>query len=65
MDRPWVRILMRPGLTLQRLTTRTPTLDQLAVAITSLRAVMTSEQLAEVDARSRAVAAPLPAFGTA
>ena len=42
---------MRPGLLLQRLTTRTPDLDQLEVAITSLRAVMTAEQLAEVDAR--------------
>jgi uncharacterized protein YqhQ len=47
----WVRALMRPGLLLQRLTTRQPTLDQLEVAITSLRAVMTAEQLAEVDAR--------------
>jgi len=42
---------MRPGLLLQRLTTRTPDLDQLEVAITSLRAVMTAEQLADVDAR--------------
>lgn len=53
----WVRIAMRPGLALQRLTTREPALDQLEVAITSLRAVMTAEQLAEVDARpARAVA---------
>ena len=42
---------MRPGLVLQQLTTREPDLDQLEVAITSLRAVMTAEQLAEVDAR--------------
>ena len=42
---------MSPGLALQRLTTREPTLDQLEVAIASLRAVMTAEQLAEVDAR--------------
>ena len=47
----WVRIAMKPGLALQRLTTREPTLDQLEVAIASLRAVMTSEQRAEVDAR--------------
>ena len=32
---------MRPGLALQQLTTREPTLDQLEVAIASLRAVMT------------------------
>jgi uncharacterized protein YqhQ len=52
MDRRAVRVLMRPGLALQRLTTREPTLDQLEVAITSLRAVMTAEQLAEVEARA-------------
>jgi uncharacterized protein YqhQ len=63
----WVRVLMTPGLMLQRLTTRQPTLDQLEVAIASLRAVMTAEQLAEVEARApRGVAAtPRPAFGTA
>jgi uncharacterized protein YqhQ len=52
MDHAVVRALMRPGLLLQKLTTRTPDLDQLEVAITSLRAVMSSEQLADVDARS-------------
>jgi uncharacterized protein YqhQ len=63
MDRRWVRIVMRPGLRLQRLTTREPTLDQLEVAIVSLRAVMTAEQLAEVDARpARELRGPLPAF---
>ncbi|MDP9333313.1 MAG: DUF1385 domain-containing protein [Actinomycetota bacterium] len=51
MNRGVVRAMMRPGLLLQRLTTRRPDLDQLEVAITSLRAVMTAEQLAEVDAR--------------
>ncbi len=65
MDRRWVRILMRPGLALQRLTTRRPSFDQLAVAITSLRAVMTAEQLAEVDARTHAPAVAIPAFRTA
>jgi uncharacterized protein YqhQ len=52
IHRRWVRVLMRPGLWLQKLTTRQPDLDQLEVAITSLRAVMTAEQLAEVDARA-------------
>jgi uncharacterized protein YqhQ len=51
MDKRWVRITMRPGLTLQRMTTREPTLEQLEVAIASLRAVMTSEQLTEVESR--------------
>jgi uncharacterized protein YqhQ len=70
MDRRWVRIAMRPGLALQRLTTRQPNLDQLEVAIASLKAAMTAEQLAEVAARSAAPArglssSPRPAFGTA
>lgn len=51
MDRPFVRRLMAPGLALQRMTTRQPDLDQLEVAIASLRAVLTAEQLAEVEAR--------------
>jgi uncharacterized protein YqhQ len=66
MQWAWVRVLMRPGLALQRLTTREPTLDQVEVAIVSLRAVLTAEQLAEVESRSqRAIGtAPRPAFGT-
>ena len=51
VNKRWVRALMRPGLLLQKLTTREPDLEQLEVAITSLRAVMTAEQIAEVDAR--------------
>lgn len=49
-----VRALMAPGLALQRLTTREPSLDQLEVAIASLRAVLTDDQRAEVDARAAA-----------
>ena len=59
MQYRWVRILMRPGLLLQKLTTREPSLDQVEVAIVSLRAVLTAEQLAEVNARA-AYAAPAP-----
>jgi uncharacterized protein YqhQ len=51
MDKRWVRVAMVPGLTLQKLTTREPSLDQLEIAIASLRAVMTAEQLEEVEAR--------------
>jgi uncharacterized protein YqhQ len=63
----WVRILMKPGLALQRLTTREPALDQVEVAVASLRAALTAEQLAEVEARSRRVAPARvqPALGTA
>ena len=66
-DKRWVRIAMIPGLALQKLTTRQPSLDQLEVAITSLRAVMTAEQLAEVDGRARVStpSAARPAFSTA
>ncbi len=51
MDKRWVRVTMKPGLTLQKMTTREPSLEQLEVAIASLRAVMTREQLAEVESR--------------
>lgn len=52
IQRRWVRLLMKPGLLLQKLTTREPDLEQLEIAITSLRAVMSAEELAEVDARA-------------
>jgi uncharacterized protein YqhQ len=52
MDKAWVRVLMKPGLLLQKLTTRQPTLDQVEVAVASLRAVLSAEQLAEVDTRA-------------
>jgi uncharacterized protein YqhQ len=52
MHRRWVRVMMKPGLWLQKLTTREPDLEQLEVAITSLRAVLSAEQLAEVEARA-------------
>ena len=39
----WARILMWPGLQLQRLTTREPELAQLAVAIAALEAVLAEE----------------------
>ena len=50
-DKPVVRFLMRPGLALQKLTTREPSLDQLEVAIAALRAALTADQRTEVDAR--------------
>jgi uncharacterized protein YqhQ len=42
--RGWVRAVMYPGLQLQRLTTREPALDQLAVAIASLKAVLARQE---------------------
>lgn len=38
IHRRWVRALVRPGLALQRVTTREPSLDQLEVAIVALQA---------------------------
>jgi uncharacterized protein YqhQ len=42
-NRRWVRTVMWPGLKLQLLTTREPDLDQLAVAIAALQAVLEHE----------------------
>ena len=41
--KPWARALMAPGMQLQRLTTREPDLDQLAVAIAALETVLAVE----------------------
>jgi len=49
-SRGWVRALMWPGLKLQLLTTREPALDQLAVAIASLQAVLELETPGELSA---------------
>jgi len=48
--RRWVRALMWPGLKLQLLTTREPDLDELAVAIASLEAVLALEQPGDLTA---------------
>jgi uncharacterized protein YqhQ len=48
--RRWVRALMWPGLKLQLLTTREPDLQQLEVAIASLRAVLERETPGELSA---------------
>ncbi len=48
--RAWVRALMWPGMKLQLLTTREPDLDQLAVAIAALEAVLERERPGELSA---------------
>jgi uncharacterized protein YqhQ len=48
--RRWVQIVMWPGLKLQLLTTREPDLDQLAVAIAALEAVLALEKPGELSA---------------
>jgi uncharacterized protein YqhQ len=49
-SRRWVRAVMWPGMKLQLLTTREPDLDQLAVAIASLEAVLALETPGELSA---------------
>jgi uncharacterized protein YqhQ len=49
-SRRWVQALMWPGLKLQLLTTREPDLDQLAVAIAALTAVLEREKPGELSA---------------
>jgi uncharacterized protein YqhQ len=48
--RRWVKALMYPGLQLQKLTTREPDLDQLAVAIAALDAVLETQKARAVTA---------------
>jgi len=48
--RAWVRAVMYPGMQLQRLTTAEPDLDQLAVSIASLKAVLAEQEHANVSA---------------
>jgi uncharacterized protein YqhQ len=49
--RRWVRAIMWPGMQLQLLTTREPDLDQLAVAIAALEAVLALEDPSELSAK--------------
>ncbi len=48
--RRWVQVVMYPGLQLQRLTTREPSLDQLEVAIAALNAVLAHETPGDFNA---------------
>jgi uncharacterized protein YqhQ len=49
-SRRWVRAIMWPGLKLQLLTTREPDLDELAVAVAALEAVLALEKPGELTA---------------
>jgi uncharacterized protein YqhQ len=51
--RRWVRAVMWPGLQLQKLTTREPDLDQLAVAIAAMQAVLAVEDPRNVSDADR------------
>jgi uncharacterized protein YqhQ len=60
VDRPWVRVLIAPGLTLQRLTTREPDERMIECAIAALKPVLAADgiewQTAQSDAQPAAVA---------
>jgi uncharacterized protein YqhQ len=49
-NNPIVRVLMKPGLWLQKITTRPPTEDQIEVAIRAFEAVLPQEERAKVPA---------------
>jgi uncharacterized protein YqhQ len=53
-NKRWARVLMWPGLQLQRLTTREPDLRQLAVAIAAMEAVLAVEDPLAASAADRA-----------
>jgi uncharacterized protein YqhQ len=64
LDRRWAQLLVRPGLALQRLTTREPSPAQLEVAIAALQAVVPASVTATAPQPSSVVtpvAAPVPA----
>jgi uncharacterized protein YqhQ len=64
LDRRWAQLLVRPGLALQRLTTREPSPAQLEVAIAALQAVVPASVTATAAQPSSVVtpvAAPVPA----
>jgi uncharacterized protein YqhQ len=46
----WVQLIMAPGMQLQKLTTREPDLDELAVSIAALQAVLEVEKPGEASA---------------
>lgn len=52
-QKAWVRALMSPGLQLQKLTTREPDLEQLAVAIAAMNAVLEVENPKDASAEDR------------
>jgi uncharacterized protein YqhQ len=49
----WVQWLMWPGMQLQKLTTREPDLDQLAVAIAAMDAVLENEDPRNASAEDK------------
>jgi len=55
VDSPFVKMLIQPGLWLQRITTSTPDLEQLEVAITALKAALGEEYKHELVGKEESV----------
>jgi uncharacterized protein YqhQ len=63
-DRAWLRVASKPGIWMQRLTTREPVADQVEVAVASLLAALDPDERREVEARGEIAPAALEAeFG--
>ena len=58
MSHLWVRVIVRPGLWLQKVTTRPPSNEQCEVSIASLQEVFTPDQSEEVAQRTNIWAPP-------
>jgi uncharacterized protein YqhQ len=61
-DNPLIKLLIAPGLALQRMTTREPDLKMLEVSIAALKKLLTDEQLA-VEVETIAASETMPAPG--
>jgi uncharacterized protein YqhQ len=57
--KPWLAWASKPGIWLQRITTRQPTPDQIEVAVASLLAALTPDERTEVDQRGPVAAGAL------
>lgn len=60
LDKPWVRVIIKPNLALQHLTTRQPSLDMLEVAIVAFKHVLVSEGMLD---ESEVAATPVTSTG--
>ena len=49
LDKAWIRVMIKPNLALQHLTTNEPSLDMIEVAVVAFKRVLLSEGLLEAD----------------
>ncbi|MCU0512438.1 MAG: DUF1385 domain-containing protein [Anaerolineae bacterium] len=65
MHRPWVRVIVKPNLLLQHLTTREPDVHMIEVAITSFKRVLFSEGILKEEDAAVPAANPAAAYAPA